>query len=377
MRIIAIFIFLLLSSSLHAQWFQTTATVSIIEDEINQARKKAIKKAVKDIILFSGVSIANLQQIDHSKIEGQKIILGSSGEIKSLEIIKEEEKDGQLTVNIKLDIIPNTEQCIGYNFPKSISLSRFAMNVPEQTVHGQIYDLHKQVSRILFNELSLNPYLFNMRHYIDTPLKLGEKYNNKKLSDSLRSLSIEKDSQFVIYGEVNDLSVDYNNKDVERYFYLTIYLYDALQGQLVFSRQYRQKSTWKYEIQEQVNTNGREFWDSAYGEAIINTLDKVNIDIAKRMQCIIPRARIISVNNNQLQINLGRRNGLKEGTLINLSYSSNFKDQFGIDRSSFTLSEQEMKVVKVHENNAVLATVDNYPLSNIQINDVALIKPIQ
>ena len=93
------------------------------------------------------------------------------------------------------------------------------------------------------------------------------------------------------------------------------------------------------------------------------------------MECVIPRARIIAVDSNKIQINLGRKNGLTVGTLINLSYSSNFKDQFGIERSSFTLSEQEMKVVQVHENSAILSTLDNYPLSNIQIDDIALIKP--
>ena len=61
-------------------------------------------------------------------------------------------------------------------------------------------------------------------------------------------LSVEKDSQFVIYGEVNDLSVNFKEENTERYFYLTIYLYDAFQGHLVFSKQYRQKAAWEYEI---------------------------------------------------------------------------------------------------------------------------------
>ena len=53
------------------------------------------------------------------------------------------------------------------------------------------------------------------------------------------------------------------------------------------------------------------------------------------------------------------KNGLKQGTIINLSYSSNFKDQFGIERQSTVIAQQAMKVVEVYENSATLATLDN------------------
>jgi len=375
MRKAAIFLCLLLSTTAQAQWFQATGSARVVDDNIQKARKQAITKAVKDTLLFSGVSIANLKQVTNGRFKGKQLTLSTGGEITGLQVLKEQQQGDTLIVNLRVDITPNAQKCVGYHYPKSIIVSRFAMNVPEQTVHGQIYSLHKDVSRILFNELSLNPYLFNLRNYVDTPLKLGEKFNDKTLPDSLRSLSVEKDSQFVVYGEINDLTINFSTKVPQRYFYLTIYLYDALQGHLVFSKQYRQHADWDYEITEHVNTTSRQFWATPYGEAIIATLDDVNIDIAQKLQCELPRARVITVDSEQLQINLGRRNGLKEGTIINLSYSSNFKDQFGIERSGSSLSDQPMKVIQVHENSAVLATLDNYPLSNIQIDDIALIKP--
>jgi len=376
MRIVVIFISLLLSSNLHAQWFQATATSTITNDDLDKARQQAIKKAVKDTLFFSGFSIINLKQLQHSKVVGKQVALSSGGEIKAIQIQDEKQQDELLTINIKVEIIPNPQQCIAHQFPKSIVVSRFAMNVPEQTVHGQIYNLHKETSRIFFNELSLNPYLLNIRGYIDAPLKLGEKYNNKNLTDSLRSLSVEKDSQYVVYGEINDLSVNFKTENAERYFYLTIYLYDAFQGHLIFSKQYREKANWQYEITEKVNTASKQFWETPYGKGIIETLDQANIDIAQSLQCLMPRARIIAVDGNKIQINLGRKNGLKRGTLMDLSYSSNFKDQFGIERSSFTISKQEMKVIQVHETSAVLSSVDDFPLTNIQIDDIAIIKPL-
>lgn len=385
MRKIALLVLLLLSSNIHAQWFQASANATIINDDIEQAREQAIKKAVKDALLFSGGAISSLQQVNQGVLVENKLVLNSGGEIKSLNIIKEIQKDKILTVSIKVDIVASEQQCIGSKFPKSIVVSRFAMNVPQQTVDGQIYDLHKKVSETLFKQLSLSPSLFNIRRYVDTPLKLGEKYNNRNLSNTLSSISAQTDSQFLIYGEINDLSVSFESKNSlsywisnpDRHFYMTVYLYDAFQGQLLFSKQYRQKTTWQYGKEEQADLNSKQFWEYQYGQAILNSLVEANTDISQKIQCIAPKARVVAVNSNSVQINLGEKNGLQQGTIIELSYSNNFKDQFGIERQSATIAAQAMKVLEVYNNSAVLSTLDDSPLSNIQINDIATIKPIQ
>lgn len=385
MRKIAFFVSLLLSCNLQAQWFQATANAVIINNNIEQAREQAVKKAVKDALLFSGGAISSLQQVNQGVLVENKLVLNSSGEIKGLNIISETQKESVLTVNLKVNIIAQAEQCYGSQFPKSVIVSRFVMNVPEQTVDGQIYDLHKKVSETFFNQLSLSPNLFNLKRYIDTPLKLGEKYNDNYLPDTLNSLSLQNDSQFVIYGEINDLSVKFDDKlsvsywmnNPERNFYLTVYLYDALQGKLLFSKQYRQKTIWEYGQEEFADLNSKRFWEYQYGQAIITTLAEANIDISQKIQCIIPRARIVKVSSNKVHINLGSKNGLQTGTIVELSYSSNFKDQFGIQRESAEVSKQTMKVTVSHQDSAELETLDNYPLSNIQINDIATIKPIR
>jgi len=382
-----VFFLLLISSSFNisAQWFQATANSAIINNDIEQAREQAIKKAVKDALLFSGGAISSLQQVNQGVLVENKLMLNSSGEIKGLNIIEETQKNQLLTVTIKVNIVANEQQCIGSQFPKSMVVSRFAMHVPQQTVDGQVYDLHKKVSETFFNQLSLSPNLFNIRRYIDTPLKLGEKYNNRNLTDTLKSLSAQVDSQFVIFGEINDLSVKFESKNSllywvsnpDRHFYMTIYLYDAFQGKLLFSKQYRQKTTWQYGKEEYADLNSKQFWDYQYGQAILSSLAEANTDISQHIQCIVPKARVVAVTSDSVQINLGVKNGLQPGTIIELAYSSNFKDQFGIERQSATVSTQAMKVVEAYADSALLVTFDDYPLSNIQINDIATIKPIQ
>jgi len=186
----------------------------------------------------------------------------------------------------------------------------------------------------------------------------------------------------VVYGEINDISVEFDSKnslsywttDPERHFYLTVYLYDALQGQLVFSKQYRSQAPWQYGQHETVNLKSKMFWQKSYGQAILAILDEVTIDLESELRCLQPTAKVVSVTNDNIRINLGKRNGLKQGAVISLYYSTHHKDQFGIERSSKSQYQGEMKVIEVENNSAILRTVDNFPLGNIQINDLARIK---
>lgn len=377
-----IFAVLLFCGSVNAQWFQSSGEAIIVNDDTQNARDKALKKAVKDALLFSGGTISSLQQVSNGVLIKNKLILNSEGEIKALSILTEEQKNNKIYVKIKVNIEPPEHVCLGHAYPKSVSIARFKLNNPEHAVDGNVHAINQQVTNTLYNQLKLSPQSINIRHFVDIPVKLGEKYNDQSLTETLRALAAQTDSQYIIYGEINDLSVKFASKNSmtywisnpSRHFYLTIYLYDALQGRLLTSKQYRTQAPWQYGKHESADLHSKLFWQKEYGQAILATLDDVNIDLEKQLQCQQPIAKIISVHNNSVQINLGKRNGIKKGNLLSLSYSSNYKDQFGIERNSESQSQDAMKVINVYETSAILRTVDNYPLGNIQINDLARIK---
>ncbi|PKF62778.1 hypothetical protein CW745_04975 [Psychromonas sp. psych-6C06] len=377
-----LFFFIFFSTLTHAQWFESSASALVIDNDWENARERALKKAVKNALLFSGGAISSLQQVNNGVLIENRLVLNSEGEIKALNITNESKNSDSLTLTIKVDIQSPEKVCYGSNFAKSIAITRFKLNTPEQAVDGNIFDIHKQISTTLFNQLNLSPQSLDVRQYIDAPVKLGEQYKNNNQTDTLRSLATNSDSQYLIYGEINDISVKFDSKnsisywvtDPMRHFYLTIYLYDALQGQLLSSKQYRTKAAWQYNQHEQANLKSKMFWQKDYGQAIISLLDDVSVDIETQLQCEAPTAKVVSIDSNSLQINLGKKNGLNNGTILSLFYSSNYKDQFGIERSSKSQYQGTMKVIETTHNSAVLRTLDNLPLGNIQINDLARIK---
>lgn len=382
MRKFFIFTLLLFSAMLNAQWFQSSGESSIINDDIESARKNALKKAVKDALLFSGGSISSLQQVNNGVLIENRLTLNSEGEIKALLINNEKIENNKIKVEIKVNIEAPQKACIGSHFPKSLSITRFKLNNPQQAIDGHLDAINKQLTQTIFNQLKLSPHTLNIRHLVNTPVKLGEKHHNENQVETLRALATQTDSQYILYGEINDLSVKFESKNSlsywftnpDRHFYLTVYLYDALQGLLISTKQYRAQAVWEYGKHERADLHSKQFWKKEYGQAILTLLDDVNSDLERQLQCLQPIAKIISVTNNSVQINLGQRNGLKLNDILSLSYSSNYTDQFGIERSMASEYQGAMEVIEVHEKSAVLQTVDHYPLANIQINDLARIK---
>ncbi|GLS89301.1 flagella assembly protein FlgT [Psychromonas marina] len=378
----ALFFLLIFSSITQAQWFESSATAVVNDGNWEGAREDALKKAVKNALLFSGGAISSLQQVKNGVLVDNKLVLNSEGEIKALAIIKEEKGNQRLDITIKVDIQQSAASCEGSHFPKSIALTRFKLNTPEQAVDGRIFDIHQLISKTLFNQLQLSPQILNVRQFIDSPVKLGTQYQNNNQTDTLHALATTSDSQFIVYGEINDISVQFKSKnslsywisDPTRYFHLTVYLYDALQGHLVSSKQYRTQADWQYNQHEQANLQSKAFWKKDYGQAILSLLDEVNTDLTAQLQCLQPTAKVISVKSNSVQINLGKHNGLKHDSLLSLFHSSSQKDQFGIERSSINQYPSTMKVVEIGNNSALIQPVDNHPLDNIQINDVARVK---
>ena len=368
-----------------AEWFESSGSSAIIAGDTEKARDNAIKQAVKTALSFSGGKISNLQQVSNGVLIENELILNNEGEIKALLIIDEQNKDDRLFVTIQVDIQPSEKTCVTARYPKSISVTLFKLNNPNQAVDGKIGGINQKISRTVYDQLQLSPKAVNVRQFIQIPTRLGEAYNHSEyshLTETLKTLSTETDSQYIVYGEINDISVQFKSKnslsywliDPPRNFYITIYIYDALQGKLIQSKHYRTEAKWAYNKHEKADLYSKQFWTKDYGKSIIETLNDINIDIEKALQCLTPIAKIVSVSGNSVQINLGSRNGLTNGKVLTLAYSSNYKDQFGIERKSEHKYQGAMKIIELHKNSAILRTLDNYPLGNIQINDLARIK---
>ncbi len=382
MRTLICVALLLFSQSGFSAWFESEGEALLINGDVGSARHRAIKDAVKQALLFSGASISSLQQITKGVIEKDRFEIQSRGEIKGLRINHERIINGTLYVSVHVDIVTTAGQCMAKKFAKSLALVRFKLNNREQAINGSLFHIGSEFTGKLNNQMSLDKASFDVRQFVDEnvafrPTLLDSLH--QEISSQVQSLASRTDSQYVLYGIIEDLSVELKDKlsyqywfkDTPRNFFLKTYLFDGLSGELITVKNYRTRAKWDYHERDIVDLNSKQFWDTQYGQVLLNVMEEVIIDTDSALSCISPVAKIIGVQQDKVQINLGRKNGLDIGQKLTLRHNSSYIDQFGIPRNRSTDTQLKARVIELYQDSAVLQTLDGFPTDNIQLNDFA------
>jgi len=376
---------MLFSCSAHAQWVSAQGEADIIDGNYLSAKNKATKEAVKQALLSAGASVSSLQQVQNGIITQDSFEVRSEGEIRQIVTQSEQREGNKVIISLQVDIVTAMNKCRFVKYAKSLALAKFTIAFREQASNGSLFDIGSEFSRRLYQELQKMPQLFDTRQWIDAvmPFKPSKLLDPRtKNRNKLFALSQSTDSQFIILGVINDLSLHYEDKrltkswfnDEQRNFSVKIFVFDGMSGERLFTKQYQTRAKWRYKETDIIDLRSNAFWQSHYGVAITELLESIVIDLDDTLKCIQPLARIVAVNGDTIQINLGKRNGVKLGDKFNLYHSAGFIDQFGHIRSQLNNAKYEMEVKTLYQGNTILEPIVNYPMSNIQINDMAKIK---
>ncbi|XQW85792.1 flagellar assembly protein T N-terminal domain-containing protein [Thalassotalea piscium] len=383
------FIVLLVTSILFtptsfAQWYEAQGNAYITNGEKSLARTKAMENALKKALLIAGASVSSVQQVVNGLLTQDEINIRASGTVNSFELVDEIYQDNLVTVRIRADIFPQEKQCFSADYRKSILLTKAQLKVREQANVGSIYSIDSSVMKMLANKMTQEGL------YLETKLALKHnssfsRYKNSMQEDNIKSLSISlsdaSDSQYVLFAEIEDLSFANENNNTwqfwqdsiyDRFFQLTIYIYNGDNGELVFTKEYRNSAPWNYNKRTIVDVNSTSFWQNTYGTMIDNILTQIINDLDENMMCQPTRGKIIKVAGNQIQINLGSRHGVQVGDEFSLLHLSNFVSDSGKSYAGYNVSNFTVKVTSITRNTATAITTNNAVLDNIQVNDLAV-----
>lgn len=375
---------LLCSFSASSQWYETQGHARTNNISVELARTKAMENALKKALLVSGASVSSVQQVVNGLLTQDRISIRASGSVNSIELVDEIHSDNLITVTIRADIFPQDEKCFAVNFKKSLLLTRSHLLHREQANIGKIYLIDKAVMRQLGEQLN------HQSAYTKTSTILNNKTEFSRLNNSLasdkiaqltQSLSESTDSQYVMFSEITNTSFDQQATNswlfwqqgiYPRNFAMNFYLYNGLNGELVWQDSYQNTASWTFSKRIKVDVYGNAFWQSEYGLMVNNILGKVIKDIDENIMCEPSRGKIIQVKGNQVTINLGRDHGLKIGDEFSLLHLTNFTNNSGKSYAGFNLSPYKVKVTKLTRQTATAATPDGRLFSNIQIDDLAV-----
>lgn len=385
MRFIVLFITsILLIPSSFGQWYETQGSAFINNGDEKLARTKAMENALKKALLVAGASVSSVQQVVNGLLTQDEINIRATGNVNSFELVSESYHDNLVTVTIRADIFPQEKQCFSADYRKSLLLTKAQLQDREQANIGGIYKIDSSVIKKLANKLTQEGL------YLDTKLALKHnsafsRYKNSMQEENIKTLSMSlaasSDSQFILFAEIQDLSFANKNNNTwqfwqdnifDRYFQLAIYIYNGNDGELVFTKEYRNSAPWNYNKRILVDVNSISFWQNDYGTMIDNVLSQIITDIDDNMMCQPTRGKIVQLSGNTIKINLGARHGVKVGDEFSLLHSSNFTTNLGKIYAGYNVSNFKVKITQLTRDSATAVTPDETIIDSIQVNDLAV-----
>lgn len=375
---------LLCSFSVSSQWYETTGHAQTSNTSVELARTQAIENALKKALLVSGASVSSVQQVVNGLLTQDQISIRASGSVNSIELVDEVHTNNIITVTIRADILPQDKKCFAVNFKKSLLITRSHLLQREQANLGGIYLIDKAVVAKLAKRLNQQSTFTKTTTILNNKTDFS-RLNNSLASDEItqltQSLSDSTDSQYIMFSEITNLSFNeqatnswlfWQQGVYPRNFAINFYLYNGLNGELVWQKSYQNTAPWTFTKRIKVDVYANPFWQSEYGVMIGNIIESVVKDIDENIMCEPSSGKIIQVKGNQVMINLGRDHGLKIGDEFSLLHLTNFTNSVGKSYAGFNVSPYKVKVTKLTRQTATATTADGRLFGNIQIDDLAV-----
>ncbi len=383
----ALMLSLVMISNSHAQWIEATSSAPVRNGNKAMAKNKAVQDAIKEALMFAGASVSSVQQVTDGLLTQDDFQLTSHGSIQQLELVEELYQQGEIWVTIRADVIPQEKQCFAADFKKSVAITQFGLTSREQAKVGGLYQIGKAFSQRLFNQMhqQSNSVLARpwLQQKINSHSSFSQYYNDDvKVIDTIGQSS---ESQFVLLGEITDLSFGqqtsnnlmfWQGKETERYFAIDLLLYNTSTKEQVFRQQFDTAANWSNGKQKSVNVAGRRFWQSTYGSAIDSLVSEVQMAIEDVVHCQPVQGKIVKVDDNQIQFNLGTEHGVSKGQLFSVIHQSHFITENGKHLPRFVISPYQVKVTDVYTKTSVAHSVDDELLGNIQTTDHVILREI-
>jgi len=356
----------LLSAPLSANWYEMTGQAPIENGNVAQAKQAAISDALERAALYAGVRVSSQQQLVAGVMQQTQLTLDSNSDIRQIRLLNETYVDNLVTVTLQAEILPTQQGCSDTQQKKPLLLTKIDMAARRDAVYGQLFELDKNATAQLARHL---------QDYSPSLVVTNADYSLKPelMTDSMNRQLFADGQQFVLLASISDMSLGkqtsrfWQDARYERYFALDVALFDLFNNQLVFQQQYRTHAQWQ-STPAMSGSHSQQFWQQAYGQKIDTVLKAVAKDTQQFTQCKVLLAQISHIDQHQIAINRGARQGLKPGDSLTVMQIQRFAGKDGLEQ--LHKSPIDLKVTAVNADNAWAESASPVLLSHFQIGDL-------
>lgn len=363
----------------NAAWYEAKGYAIVEDGDKANAKRKATQEALKQAMLFAGASIQSVHTLANGLLESEHTTISTTGEVAQLELIDEVYSGNMVTVSVRADIFPKTKVCNAHYDEKHFSTTRFLVRNRQQLTHGNIAK---------FDEAFTQQFAELMRTSTDT-LRLTHiaphtaKFKTQFTAQNVRNLSQQTNTQFVIMGIIDDLSVESSDPSLftpwrsaaqKRYFGLTLRVYDGINGGLLFTKAYTTSADWTFDKFESVDEFSSQFWQSRYGLAVQELAQNALQDIREATACQPLTGRVLHVAGDGFSVSLGRDNGISDNDELYLYQAKEVIDNYGRKYLQYVVYPGTFVVKNAFSNSSSVVAENNAIMANIQENDFVVKK---
>lgn len=357
-----------------AIWFEATGQAIIHNGEKEAARQQATQEAIKQALLFSGASVKSIQTLTNGLLEDDRFEIRASGEVNKIELINETYHQDYVTVSIRADIFPLEAMCSASDYKKGIVTTWYRINKRQQAAVGNLYDFGQVIAEKLKTESQHHAqfsFIQRVQPYYLNP-------SDKEKKSTAFTLALKTDAQFVLFGEVVEFGVEtvknsgfefWKSEQSKRNLTLSFSLYDGNSGEVVFQNTQNISARWDFDPHKTIDSNSRRLWSSEFGLATKKVLQSAVQLIDESVSCLPTYGRVLKVTGENLIINIGKKNDVKQGDKLTLFQVNQFFDTQHFPHKQFQLHPEQVVVKQVFSETSVVVSLTGAPLANIQPND--------
>ncbi|MEP0357013.1 flagellar assembly protein FlgT [Paraglaciecola sp.] len=368
----------LLVTSLPTQaiWFEASGQAVIHDGQKQAARQLATQEAIKQALLFSGASVKNVQTMANGLLADDTLEITAAGDVNHIELTNEVYHKDYVTVSIRADIFPVEASCAASDYKKSIVTTWYDFQKRQQAAAGNLYDFGKAFATRL--------QLASRENSKFSYIKQVEPYYLKSVLSEQKSfayeLSRKTNSQFVLFGEINEFSVErapsqnwvpWADDLITRNLAVTLTMYDGYSGEMVYQKIENMSALWDFNLHQSIDSDSHKLWSSKFGLATQELQQQSIQEIDDVISCQPAYGRVIKTGDESLIINIGLQNGVKKGDKLTLFKMNQYHSPQGEPRRQFHLHPEKVIVAEVFSETAIIKSPTGALLVNIQANDFA------
>lgn len=369
----------LVSRQADAAWYEAKGQAVIVDGDKETAKRAATQEALKQAMLFAGASVHSVHRLTNGLLENEEMTIRSTGEVESLELIDEIYSGNIVTVSVRADIFPKAKVCKAQDDEKHFSTTHFLVRNRQQLTEGNMSDFDEAFTQRLAHTMQNTTENLRITHVVPHTARFPSQFT----AENVRSLSAQSNTQFVIIGVIDDLSIEtekaslfipWRSDSRRRAFSMTVRVYDGINGGLLFTNTYNTAADWTFDRFESVDEFSSQFWRSRYGNALQASIEEAVQDIKEATACQPITGRVIHVAGDNISVSLGRDNGIEDNDELFLYQAKEVIDNRGRKYLQYSIYPGTFTVRSAYGNSSTLVSKQAGIVANVQENDFVVKK---